>query len=57
MIRIQISAKPYKNNQRERDESRTVLHWREKGQQEYPEDRVKSPKGHPGQKAIEPLFA
>jgi hypothetical protein len=55
IVRIEISNQSHKNNCRKCYKARAVLDWRKKGEQKDPKDGVKSPKGHPGEPAVEPF--
>ena len=55
VVRIEISSQSHKDNYGKCYKARAVLDWRKKREQEDPKDGVKSPKGHPGQPAVEPF--
>ena len=55
IVRIEISSQSQKNNRGKCYKARAILDWRKKGKQEDPKDGIKSPKGHPGEPAVEPF--
>jgi hypothetical protein len=56
IVRIKISSQSHENYNGKCYKARTVLDWRKEREQEDPKDGIKSPKSHPGEPVIEPLF-
>ena len=56
IVRIQVSQQSHRNYYGKCYKARAVFHWRKEGEQEDPKDGIKSPKNHPGEWVVEPLF-